>query len=139
VCVCVCVCVCVQLLQNDWGSLSEAKVDAPIATTRVFASDRLLQAMSEPATASSSVTMSDVKAVLDRPEPADDLHSLVRTIWALEHSADFEAIARSDSPKAILAFWAQRLSAGVYAEMTKAAAALRYEELRKLIVSVLMP
>lgn len=104
--------------------------DAPIETTRALASDRVLKVMPEP---KSGVSVSDMKAVLDRPIPQDDLHSVVRTVWALEHAADFDLISRALSPAAVLQFWAKNLSSGTYKQMSSAADSCDYTRLRELV------
>ena len=85
----------------------------------------------------SGVSVSDIKAVLDRPVPQDDLHSVVRTVWALEHAADFELISRAVSPIAVLHFWAKNLSSGMYQKMSAAADSCDYQRLRELVADAM--
>jgi len=108
-------------------------VPSPIETTRGLASDRVLSMMPEPKTHASPVTMADCKAVLDTPRASDDLQSLVRTVWALEHPSQFEVVSRMVSPAAIRQFWESNLTAGSYAAMVKAADICNYHKLRELI------
>jgi hypothetical protein len=112
----------------------ETKKDAPIETTLALASDRVLKAMPEP---KAGVTMSVIQAVLDRPLPQDDLHSVVRTVWALEHAANFESISHAVSPTAVLQFWASNLTAGTYRRMSAAADSCNYQLLKALICDVM--